>query len=130
MANVIISEKNKEKIENMVAAEQVRCRERCLTYQGIVTAIEKIEKHFCGDLGVCKKDLEGLTVSVDLWAQNFPNCYRGRPESTQFDLLRQGGKWRLIKVIRYHTRTAGNDFRCSMPETLKTAILLNAGVFE
>lgn len=124
--NIIIGEQNKERIEAVIRQVEGKASARCIDYNDIVKAVKTIEDR----LNIPKKDLEGVRYSVDLNAQNFPNAYKYKADSTQFTVVRQGGKWRLEKVIRYTCRNEGHMFHCTdMPEATKTAILAKAVTF-
>ena len=120
MKAIIINETNKAKIETSIMEAEGKATMRTITYDDITKATQKIEKK----LGIPKKCLEGVRYDVDIHAQNFPKAYKYRAESTQFIVEFSKGKWRLISVERYYTRTAGHDFKCvTMPEETKKAII-------
>lgn len=120
MKSIIINETNKAKIETVIQEVEGKASVRTITYNDIVKATQRIEKK----LGIPKKYMEGVRYDVDLHAQNFPKAYKYRAESTQFIVEFSKGKWRLISIERYYTRTAGHDFRCvTMPEETKKAIV-------
>lgn len=120
MKPIIISETNKDRIIAVIREAEGHATMRTISYNTIVRATQRIEQK----LGVPKKYLEGVRYDVDYHAQNFPNAYKFRAESTQFVVEFSKGKWRLISVERCYTRTAGHDFRCvTMPEETKNAII-------
>ena len=124
--SIIICEKNREAIENMIAQAEGKATARCLTFKGLTYRIAQLETA----LGIAKKDMEGLKYDLDDHAQNFPHAYKYKADSTQFTVVRQGGKWRLEKVIRYTCRNEGHTFHCTdMPEATKAAILAKAVTF-
>lgn len=126
MKAIIINDNNRAKIETAIAEAEGRATVRCVSFENIVSACDHIEKV----LGIPKKYLEGVSYSVDLNAQNFPKAYKFTPESTHFVVEYSKGKWRLVKVQRDRTRTAGNDYRCIvMPEETKEAIVRTKMVF-
>lgn len=43
---------------------------------------------------------EGIIADVDICAQNFPNAYKGRPESTYFEVKRFPSGWFVTKIER------------------------------
>jgi hypothetical protein len=118
--NIVISEQNRQKINDFINEVEGRCTMRTITYDSVVQACEKIEKK----LGIYKKDMEYVKFNVDIHAQNFPNAYKYRAESTHFIVERRGGKWRLVAVGRNYTRTYGHEFKCEyMTEQTKNAII-------
>lgn len=120
MKAIIINETNRAKIETAIQDAEGKASMRTIDFNDIINATQKIEKK----LGIPKKYMDGVRYDVDLHAQNFPKAYKYRAESTQFIVEFSKGKWRLISVERYYTRTAGHDFRCvTMPEETKKAII-------
>lgn len=120
MKSIIISETNKAKIEAAISEAEGRATCRTITFDDIVKATQRIEKK----LGIPKKYLEGVRYSVDIHAQNFPNAYKYRAESTQFTVEYLKGKWRVISIGRSYTRRSGHDYLCYiMPEDTKNAII-------
>ena len=120
MKATIISETNRARIEAAIAEAEGKATARTITFDNIVHACERIEKK----LGVTKKAMEGIYYDIDLHAQNFPNAYKYRAESTQFTVEFSKGKWRLVSIGRSYTRREGHQFRClTMPEETKQAII-------
>lgn len=120
MKSIIINETNKERIAAAIRDVEGKSSARTIVYDDIVRATQRIEKK----LGIPKKHMEGIRFDVDLHAQNFPKKYKYRAESTQFVIEFSKGKWRLVSIERYYTRTAGHDYRCIfMPEETKRAII-------
>ena len=120
MKSIIINETNKDKIKAAIQEVEGKATARTIVYDDLVRATKYIEKM----LRVPKKYLEGIRFDVDLHAQNFPKKYKYRAESTQFVIEFSKGKWRLVSIERYYTRTAGHDYRCiAMSEETKRAII-------
>ena len=120
MKSIIINETNKDKIKAAIQEVEGKATARTIDYDDIVRATQRIEKM----LGIPKKYLEGIRYDVDLHAQNFPKAYKYKAESTQFVIEYLKGKWRLVSLERYYTRTAGHDYKClGMPEETKKAII-------
>ena len=120
MKSIIINETNKDKIKAAIQEVEGKASARTIDYDDIIRATQRIEKR----LGIPKKYLEGVRYDVDLHAQNFPKAYKYKAESTQFVIEYLKGKWRLVSIERYYTRTAGHDYKCLvMPEETKKAII-------
>lgn len=120
MKSIIINEINKDKIKAAIQEVEGKATARTIDYDDLVRATQRIEKR----LGIPKKYLEGVRYDVDLHAQNFPKAYKYKAESTQFVIEYLKGKWRLVSIERYYTRTAGHDYKClTMPEETKKAII-------
>ena len=118
--SIIICEKNREAIENMITQAEGKATARCLTFKGLTFRIAQLETA----LGIAKKDMEGVKYDLDDHAQNFPHAYKYKADSTHAVIERRGGKWRLTKVYRYTCRSEKHTFHClGMPETVQTAIL-------
>lgn len=120
MKPIIVNETNRCKIDALILGVEGRATARTIDFSDIVWACKQIEK----ELGIPKKYLEGVRFDVDPHAQDFPNAYRFRPESTQFLIGFSGGKWRLSGIERYYTRAEGHKYKCvEMPEEVKQRIL-------
>lgn len=120
MDSIIVSEKNRERIVKAINEAEGRSTARCLTYAGVLVAIERIE----AKLSLPKARMEGVRFHVDTWAQDFPNAYEFTPMSTQFNLTFSRGKWRISDIGRASVQRAGRKCQCiEMPEALKDALL-------
>jgi len=123
---IIVNEKNTEKIEAAIAEVQEKARERCIDATDVSIACDRIWVR----LGVAKTALEGVSFSVDLWAQNFPKAYKYRAESTQFTLTFSKGSWRVSNIVRAYTRGAGHCYEClALPEKAQAYIIASKKVF-
>jgi hypothetical protein len=74
-------------------------------------------------LNITKKAMNGVTVCIDIHAQNFPNAYRGTPESTYFTAEYRNGSWRITEISRRITSRAGHGTKIYLTEDAKTALL-------
>lgn len=120
MNPIIVSEKNRERIDKAINEVEGRATVRCLTYAAVLVAIERIEAR----LGLPKARMEGVSFHVDTWAQDFPNAYEYTPMSTQFNLTLSKGKWRISDIGRASVQRAGRKCQCiEMPEAMKDALL-------
>ena len=118
--SIIICEKNREAIENMIAQAEGKATARCLTFKDLTFRIAQLETA----LGIAKKDMEGLKYDLDDNAQNFPHAYKYKADSTHAVIERRGGKWRLVDVHRGTCRGEKHTFHCLvMPTEAETAIL-------
>ena len=59
-----------------------------------------------------KKDWAGLRFSCDDNAQSFPGAYKGRPESTHFELERTASGWFVTRIMRNDCRSPKNRIIC------------------
>ena len=120
MDSIIVSEKNRERIDKAIKEAEGRSTARCVTYATVLVAIERIE----AKLDLPKARMEGVSFHVDPRAQDFPNAYEYTPMSTQFNLTLSKGKWRISDIGRASVQRAGRKCQCiEMPEALKDALL-------
>ena len=120
MRPIVIKEENRKRIEDYLAEVQARAQVRCVGYDHIVRACEAIETR----LGIPKKYLEGLEYDLDPCARNFPNAYKGIPESTHVVIRRHNNAWQVVSARRGMVRTYGHNCVCTnMPEETEDAII-------
>lgn len=115
-----ISIKNIEKLTEAINAAEGRATARTITAQGITRQLEYIEK----TLRIKKKDMVGIKTDVDIHAQNFPNAYKYRPESTHFRAERRSSGWYITDIYRCYTRGAGHEVKMTLTEEAEKAIIL------
>lgn len=121
MDSIIVSEKNRERIDKAITEAEGRATVRCVTYATVLVAIERIE----AKLDLPKTLMEGVSFHVDPRAQDFPNAYEYTPMSTQFNLTLSKGKWRISDIRRASVQRAGRKCQCiEMPEALKNALIM------
>lgn len=123
MKEIKFVDSNCEQINAALNECQKGCRVRTMDYDRLVKAVMHLNHRFSD---VPKKAMVGLEISLDYWAEDFPNAYtrKGRPESTQVLLTYKAGGWYVTKCFRDYTR------RCSMgvkvvymPDTVKQALI-------
>lgn len=78
------------------------CRARKIEAADVLKACIEIEER----LSITKKALNGCSFDVNLHGQQFPNAYRGQPESTWFTLEYHSGNWYLSSVRRGTARVS------------------------
>ena len=100
---------------------QHRFSARIITARDICWALARID----GKLDITKKAMDGVTVSVDLNAQDFPNKYKGTPYSTIFEARYKSGSWRITDIYRAETRGRSKVSTVNLTEEAKAAILAN-----
>lgn len=116
---MIINETNRERITKEIEKAEGRAKERRIKYEDILKAIATIEHR----LNIPKKHMTGIEADVDIHAQNFPNAYKWRAESTQFTLIRKVSGWDLVKVERYYTRREGHQYKLELTAEAEKAII-------
>lgn len=97
--SIIINENNVQKIKTVLDNVQKRCTVRLIQPEQVFEAAAKMEEHR-QKIGVLKKNMEGVTVKVNLYQDRFPSAYKYVPEGTVFHMIFRGGKWRLYAVYR------------------------------
>lgn len=90
----------------IAAVEGSRVSARTITSEDVTKAVAQIEKRLSGMM--LKKDWAGAAFCVDVHAQDFPNAYKGRPESTIFTVQRFASGWFVTDIRRGYTRSANN----------------------
>lgn len=119
MKTIKVHEANREKITAAIDENQKRTTARNITTDDVFRAINMIEY----TLNIKKKDLDGIKASCDIHAQNFPNAYKYRAESTQFTIENRRGTWYLTDIMRYYTRRDGHTYKLQLTEAAKRAII-------
>lgn len=120
--NIIIDQKHIDKISQEIKQAEGRATARTITAQDIIDECDRILQRYYG-LGASLESLEGTEIHININAQDFPNAYKYTPESTWFDAVYRGKKWRLTDVTR---RTCTN-YRGSVDlrETARDAIMMH-----
>ena len=116
---IIINEKNVEKLEKMISEGNGKAKVRTINLEGIKKALYSVEDL----LNIPKKYMEGISVDIDIWSQHFPKAYKYIPESTQFQAIYKKGNWRLIKVYRAAVSSPHYSFSIDLTEKAKEQII-------
>lgn len=119
MKEIIVNDKNMGKIDAIISEVQGRSKERLITSSDIVRYIEKIERK----LDIPKKSMGGISIDVDVNAQNFPNAYKWTPMSTHFCAAFKNGKWRVTSITRSSCRRYGKEVIVEHTEDSRDAIM-------
>lgn len=129
MKEIIINDSNEGKINAVIKEVEGKATARTITYRHIEYMIRTFELKF---KFTTKKNWEGIEIECDYHAQEFPRAYKWNPESTQFRIVRRGGKWRLTCVYRsFCTTSPYRRFVVRiMPDELKNEILEKFTKFE
>lgn len=102
-----------------IDAEQKRCTARKLDAERLCRALREAEKK----LDLPKRLLDGIIVSVDVNAQDFPKAYKYTPESTHFKATYKSGSWRVTDIWRGETSKSSRGTVVTLTEEAKAAIL-------
>ena len=103
----------------MIKKAEGRATARTICFNDIINDIKTIEDK----LNIKKKDMIGIKAYVDSNAQNFPNAYKYRPESTHYTMTRKKSGWDLECVLRDYTRNEKHTYNIILTEEAKKAIL-------
>lgn len=98
---------------------QGRARVRTVNAEEIALALLRLERA----LGITKKAMQGVSVTMDLNAQQFPGAYKGIPESTIVDAVYKSGSWRITDLRRDRTRAPGSAITVKHTEESRKALL-------
>ena len=123
MKAIKIIPENANQINSALREVQKGCRARIMTYNQVLASLKAIDDTF---YGVPKSAMIGMQISIDYWAEDFPNAYtrKGRPESTVVLIERKSAGWYLVKASRTYTRRASRAIVVeTMPEAVKNAII-------
>lgn len=116
---MLVKEANKEKINAMVKKAEGRSTARTIDFDTIVRDVRRLESV----LDIPKKHMIGIKVDVDSNAQDFPNAYKYRPESTHYIITRKAAGWDISDIDRGTTRRANKRFLVLLTEDAEKAIL-------
>lgn len=126
---IIINKGNAEKIKKALDDAQKRCSVRLVQTEQVFETVAKMEE-YRKKYGILKKNMEGVTVRINLYQDRFPTAYKYTPEGTVFHLIFKGGKWRLYVV--YRDTCEGNmnkRYTITLTDDAKKDVLSNASVF-
>jgi len=98
-----INIKNQDKLQAALDSVQSKALVRTANASEIEALVARIEDILSTML--YKKDWVGLRFILDPNGQNFPNAYKGVPESTQVEVERHPSGWFVARVIRQHAKT-------------------------
>ena len=123
---MLIKESNKEKINAMIKAAEGKATERTISYNDIVSAVERIESY----LRIPKNAMVGIVADVDVNAQKFPGNYIWTAKSTHFRMERKKSYWNLYRVERDNCLCESKAIQLTLTETAKEKIMENNTVFK
>ena len=101
-----------DKIATAIKNAEGRACERRIVPDDILAAIETAEKSW----NLPKRLLTGITIDVDLNAQNFPRRYKWVARSTQFTAVCRNGRWFLTDIRRAPCRRYGHNIIAQLPD--------------
>ena len=122
MKEIIINQKNAEKIMTAINAAQGRAITRTInSFEQLLEIVESVEKRI-GKMS--KAALEGTIFMYD-FRQHFPAAYKFRPESTNIVCKYSKGSWRLCDVERSHcpNSNSGYPYELHLSGSAKAEIL-------
>ena len=110
---------NSDKLDKAIDAAEGRARIRRITSEDVVEGCHMAEVR----MGIPRKHMDGVTISVDMNAQKFPNRYNGIPESTHFDAINRKGKWYVTKIYRGRCRYAGHEVEIKLTDAARADVI-------
>lgn len=125
MKPIVINEKNRERIAAALEEVQKRSKERTITVDQIMATPARLMDNY----DIPAKAFDGSEFSIDLNAQDFPNAYKYRAQSTQYEIKHYSGTFHLMDIERNDTRRAYHTVKAKLSETTKKAILDKAEDF-
>lgn len=98
---------------------QSKCKVRTVNALDVVSALFEVQEK----LDISKKALDGVSVCIDLNAQDFPNAYKFTPESTVFCATFKGGHWSVTDIRREQTHRPSRAYVITHTDTSKAALV-------
>ena len=127
--SIIINENNFERIKKALDEVQKRCTARLINPEQVFEAVDVIEEHRL-KFGILKKNMEGVSVRVNLYQERYPKAYKYSPEGTAFEIEFIKGKYRLSYVCRdYCDGSSEKRFEFELTDEAKKDVLKHASVF-
>lgn len=108
-----------EPLQNELDNLQARCSARKISAHDILETLYLYDRK----LGISAKAKEGIQVSVDFNAQDFPSAYKYTPESTHFSAVYKSGSWRVLCVRRDITRRRSQQIDATLTAAAKEALV-------
>ena len=114
------------KIDEAIRKAEGRSTARTITSRELLEHLSCMQSWL---QGIPMTAMEGVSVSVDLNAQDFPRAYKYTPESTWFDAGYNKGSWHLYDLYRYRTAASKHGTNIDLPEATKKAVLAKIQTF-
>lgn len=96
-----------------------KAKERTIAAWLVVEMLDKIERK----LGLTKKAMNGITASVDLYAQDVPRAYKYKMMGTRFEAEYKAGSWRITKIWRDEVRRGSQRVYLTLTDDAKAALI-------
>lgn len=108
-----------ELLSGAIKDAEGRSTERVITPEMLVEAVIDLERN----LGIPKKAMEGIEISVDINAQSFPSAYKYTPMSTHFRAVFKSKQWRVTYIGRDACRRPSSEVIVTHTEERKNALI-------
>lgn len=106
-------------IKSALNEAQSKAKVRTISVDDIIYYLWKAEEA----LSIPKSALNGVSVEIDPNAQNFPNAYKGIPESTIFTAIYKSGSWKIQNIRRDRTKSEKQQIVVNHTEASKKALI-------
>ena len=116
---MIINARNEEKINQEIRKAEGKATARTITAYDILTDLREYENTIL----IPKKSMIGIKLEIDHHAQNFPNAYKYRPESTKVYLERVKSGWNITHIYRNTCNRANHKFKSEFTDEAKKEII-------
>lgn len=95
--NIVLNHKHDTEVQSQLDIANHLARTRAVDIRDVYYAIAVLNQKF---KSCSKKNMEGLTVRVDLNSRYFPKAYSGIPMSTSFVVIYDKRSWRFVRAER------------------------------
>lgn len=109
-------------LSEAIDAEQKRCTSRKIEAKDVCKALAAVEEK----LNLPKRLLNGVSVTIDCNAQDFPKAYKYTPESTIFQAAFKSGSWKVTDIFRGKTKELYKGTHVELTDEAKAAIIERA----
>lgn len=106
-----------EKIDDVIKEIEGKATARTITAADIIEELYTYEN----TLGIPKKYMEGIKVTINPHAQQFPGAYKYTPMSTKAQAVYKNGSWRIFDV--YRGKCTNTRISADLPKETKDKII-------
>lgn len=96
---ILVNDKNKEKITDLLAEVQGRATTRLLDYEKIKKFCDSYDTEWT-KIGMPKAGRDGLAIKWSPYSSDFPRAYKHTPHGTVVRMVYKRGTWRITEIER------------------------------